>query len=106
MPGMMGGQKQGPPDPATMTDKVLNRLSTQLNLTDDEKAKIKPLVLDTATQIQKSMEAQRAANQKAMADTKAKIKALLTPDQQKQLDAMPLPGEKPPGDGPLAPAGE
>jgi hypothetical protein len=106
MRDMMGGEKQGPPDPATMTDKVLSKLSSQLNLTDDEKAKIKPLVLDTATQIQKAMEAQRTANQKAMAETKAKIKALLTPDQQKQLDAMPLPGEKPPGDAATDPAGE
>lgn len=96
--GMMGGGKGGPPDPAKMTDMMLNRLSTQLSLTDDEKAKIKPIILEQATQMQKDMEAQRVARQKAMADTKAKIKSLLTADQQKQLDALPLPGEKPPDD--------
>jgi Spy/CpxP family protein refolding chaperone len=48
------------------------------------------------------MEAQRQAMQKQIEDTRAKIKPLLTPDQQKQLDALPIPGQKPsppPGDG-------
>ncbi len=104
MGGMRDRGQNGPPDPAKMTDMMLNRLSTQLTLTDDEKAKIKPIILEQATQMQKDMEAQRLARQKAMEDTKAKIKALLTADQQKQLDAIPLPGEKPPGDAPPAPA--
>jgi Spy/CpxP family protein refolding chaperone len=38
------------------------------------------------------MQAQRDAMQKSMDDTEAKIKSLLTPDQQKQFDAMPMPG--------------
>ena len=44
-----------------------------------------------------------AARQKALEDAKAKIRALLTPDQQKQLDAIPLPGQKPPDGAATAP---
>lgn len=103
MRGMMGGGPNETPDPAKMTDMVLDRLSTQLSLTDDQKAKIKPIIQDQVTQMQKDMEARRAAMQKAMEDTKTKLKAILNADQQKQLDAIPLPGEKPPAAAP-APA--
>ena len=102
MRGMMGGTgmmapgPDGKPDPARATDMLLNLLSNKLALTDDEKAKIKPIIEAQVAQTQKEMEAQRAARQKEMDDTKAKIKPLLTPDQQKQLDAIPLPGQKPP----------
>ena len=94
--GMMGEGKNGPPDPAKMTDGILNHLTTTLTLTDDEKAKIKPIIADQVAQMQKEMEAQRAATQKQIEAGKAKIRPLLTPDQQKQFDAMPLPGQKPP----------
>jgi len=96
MPGMMGKNKNGPPDPAKVTDGILNHLSEKLTLTDDQKAKIKPIIEQQVTEIQKQLEAQRQEIQKQIEDTKAKIKPLLTPDQQKQLDAMPLPGQKPP----------
>ena len=92
----MGGMEHGsrtPPDPAKITDAMLDRLSQRLSLTDDEKAKIKPLMLEQATAMQKQMQDQRAAMEKQMADTKAKIRALLTPDQQKQFDALPTPGK-------------
>ncbi|MCE0483625.1 MAG: hypothetical protein LV479_05240 [Methylacidiphilales bacterium] len=95
-PRMMDGPQNTPPDPAKMTERMLNHLSTQLTLTDDQKAKIKPIIQDQVTQIQKEMETQRQARQKEMDDTKAKIKALLNTDQQKKLDAMPMPGQKPP----------
>jgi hypothetical protein len=96
-----GGSGMGAtPDPAKMTDMILNHLSQKLTLTDDEKAKIKPIIEQQVADRQKQMEAQSAAMQKQMEDAKAKIKPLLTPDQQKQLDAMPLPGQK------AAPSGE
>jgi hypothetical protein len=87
--GMMGGG-----DPAKMTDGIVDMLTKKLTLTDDEKAKIKPIILDQVTQTQKDMDTQRQAMQKRIEDTKAKIKPLLTADQQKQLDALPLPGQK------------
>jgi len=95
--GMMGGERgqNGPPDPAKMADRMLNHLSTKLTLTDDEKAKIKPIIQAQADQMQKGREAELQAHEKAMADTKAKIKVLLTPDQQKLLDEMPQPGQRP-----------
>ena len=99
----MGGPMGAPPDPAKMTDNVLNMLSTKLTLTDDQKAKLKPIIADQVTQIQKDMEAQRAAMQKDIEDAKAKIKPLLTPDQQKQLDALPIPGQKGPPPPPPPP---
>jgi hypothetical protein len=46
------------------------------------------------------MEAQRQAMQKDIEDGKAKIKAILTPDQQKQLDAIHMPGDKPAQEAP------
>jgi len=94
MGGMMGAGKSGPPDPARMTDAILDHLSTTLTLTDDQKAKIKPIIEPKVAEIHKRMEAQRAAMQKQIEDAKARIKPLLTADQQKQLDAMPLPGQK------------
>jgi hypothetical protein len=90
--GMMGG---GAPDPAKMTDNIVAMLSNKLALTDDQKAKLKPIIQDQVTQMQKDMEAQRQAMQKRIEDAKAKIKPILNADQQKQLDALPLPGQKP-----------
>lgn len=94
--GMMGGPKGPPPDPAKMADGMLNMLSNKLTLTDDQKAKLKPIIADQVAQMQKQMDAQRAAMQKQFEDGKAKIKPLLNADQQKQLDAMPMPGQRPP----------
>ena len=85
-----------PPDPATMADKILKHLTKTLTLTDDQQAKIKPIIQDEVTQMQKEMEDQRAAIEKQIDDGKAKIKPILNADQQKQLDAMPMPGAKPP----------
>lgn len=92
--------QNGPPDPARITDKMLDHLSAKLTLTDDEKAKIKPIITAQVDQMQKNREAARQAHEKAVEDTRAKIKAFLTPDQQKLLDAMPKPGDqsKPPGE--------
>lgn len=98
MPGMMGpgpGQN-GPPTPAQMTDKIVNGLTHQLSLTDDQKAKLRPIIEPQVTQMQKDMEAQRQAMQKLMDDTKAKIKPILNADQQKQLDQIKLPPGPPP----------
>lgn len=102
-PPGMPGMNPGKPDPAKMSEMVMNRLSQKLTLTEDEKAKIKPIIDQQVADFQKQMEAQRAAMQKQMEDARAKIRALLTTDQQKQLDAMPLPGQKPSGTGTTPP---
>jgi hypothetical protein len=99
------GGPGGPPDPAKMTDAVLNHLTQALTLTDDQKAKIKPIIEQQVADIQKQMEAQRQAMQKEIEDAKTQIKPILNADQQKQLDAIPIPGQKPPDAAPPPAAG-
>jgi len=89
--GGMGGKM---PDATQMTDMILAHLTQQLTLTDDQKAKIKPIIQDQLTQIQKDMTADKQAMQKQIEDGKGKIRPILTADQQKQFDAMPMPGDK------------
>jgi len=84
----------GPPPPVAMADFVLSRLAEKLTLTDDEKAKIRPIIEQQVTDFEKQMEVQHAAVQKQFEDTKAAIKPLLDADQQKQLDSLPLPGPR------------
>jgi hypothetical protein len=85
---------QVPPPPAVIADFVLSRLAEKLTLTDDEKAKIRPIIEQQVTDFEKQMEVQHAAVQKQFEDTKATIKPLLDADQQKQLDSLPLPGPR------------
>jgi hypothetical protein len=82
-------------NPDQMADAILQHLSTQLSLTDDQKAKIKPLIQSDVAEFQKNARAIRDAMQKQFADAKAQIKPLLNADQQKQLDALPVPGQRP-----------
>jgi hypothetical protein len=77
------------------SNAILNMLTQSLTLTDDQKAKIKPIVDQELAQIQKEKDDARQAILKQIDDGKAKIKPLLNADQQKQLDAMPSPGQKP-----------
>jgi Spy/CpxP family protein refolding chaperone len=63
-------------------------MTQRLSLTDAENSQIKPIVQSSVEQFQKDMEAQKAAHQKMIDDAKAKVRAVLTPDQQKQFDAM------------------
>jgi hypothetical protein len=96
--GKMGMPRDGmgmAGNPDQMTDAILQHLSTQLSLTDDQKAKIKPLVQADVAEFQKNAQALRDAMQKQFTDAKAQIRPLLNADQQKQLDALPTPGQKP-----------
>jgi hypothetical protein len=86
----MGGMAER--DPANMADAILQHLGETLNLTDDQKTKMKPIIQADVEQFQKDAEAERQAMQKRMEDAKARLKPLLTADQQKELDAMPMPG--------------
>jgi hypothetical protein len=77
-----------PPSPEAMTDRFMLALTGKLKLTDQESTQIRPILQDQITQFQKDMEAQKAAHQKMIDDAKAKIRPILTPDQQKQFDQM------------------
>jgi len=90
----IGQRPKGPLLPAAMADIVLSRLAEKLTLTDDEKAKIRPIIEQQVADFEKQMEVQHAAVQKQFEDTKAAIKPLLDADQQKQLDSLPLPGPR------------
>ena len=79
----------------------LKQLAEKLQLTDAQKAQIKP-ILETAAQqgmalrddeslSKEDKRAKMAAIRKTSHD---QIRALLTPDQQKTFDAMPPPGER------------
>ena len=68
-----------------------------LNLTDDQKKKVEPIMKDMMDQMQKirqddSMErdAKMQKFQQLMTDTKTKIRPILTPEQQKKFDTMPF----------------
>jgi len=99
-PGGFGGgmdrfQGMTPPSAGEMTDRFMLALDEKLALTDAENAQIRPIVQDGIAQFQKDLAAQKAAHQKMLDDAKAKIHAVLTPDQQKKFDDMAA--------GPVAP---
>ncbi len=79
-PGAVGGPGPiaGPVTPEQMDQRHLDFLGASLNLTPDQKAKIAPILA-----------AERNAVVKAISDGHAQIRALLTPEQQKKLDAVP-----------------
>lgn len=64
-------------------DERLARMGKRLDLTDEQKAKIKPLMEEQERQMKATFET-----------THAKIREILTPDQQKKFDERPArPGE-------------
>ena len=85
------GRMGGPPSP----QQHLDHLSKMLNLTDDQKAKIKPILEDTTTQSQSLMKDTSLSPQDRHAKMRdlheksmAQIRPLLTSDQQAKLDSM------------------
>jgi Spy/CpxP family protein refolding chaperone len=77
-------------------DAELDELNKQLTLTDEQKAKIKPILADKYQKIgalkkdSSVAKDDRKAKTKEIADaTTQQIRPLLTPDQQTKLDQMP-----------------
>ncbi len=88
-PGQFGeerGAMGGPVDPAQFTDRILDHLSRRFALTDAQKTQLRPILEQQAQAFVKDREAQRQAHQQAFEAVRAKIRAVLTPDQQKQFD--------------------
>jgi hypothetical protein len=104
-PGEMG-KPMTPQNAEAMTDRFMLIMTSKLKLTDAESTQIRPIVQDQITQFQKDMEAQKAAHQKMIDDAKAKIRPILTPDQQKQFDQMTarISAKEPASDEKSAPA--
>jgi protein CpxP len=91
------GDQAATVDPATKAkvQEGLQKLATQLQLTDDQKAKIKPLLQEQYTQLKSvhddtSLSSdQKQAKMKAIhQDYHSQIQAVLTPEQQKKYAAM------------------
>ena len=77
-----------PPTPPEMSRHILGRLQSRLSLTPEQTAQIKPLVEQTASEI----DAIRVATTKQIADriaeSNSKIAAFITPEQKAKLDQM------------------
>ena len=76
-------------------DQQLEHMSTTLNLTDDQKAKIKPILEDQDKQMHQLMQDtsvqqqdKRAKFREIHENTMSQIKPILNSDQQKKLESM------------------
>jgi Spy/CpxP family protein refolding chaperone len=87
-PGEHGPKHDGPGGPHMMMENPLEHLSKDLNLTDDQKAKVQPIIDQTKPQLaaihKEAMEKMHAL----LESTGAQIRPLLTPEQQQKYDAM------------------
>lgn len=79
--GPGGGGPMGGDRPTTV---VLQMLSKHLDLTDEQKEKIKPILESTREELRKSAEGAKSALQKS----KDEIKAVLTDEQKGKLEKM------------------
>ena len=87
-PGEHGPQHEHGPGPHHEMGNPLEHLSKDLNLTDEQKTKVQPIIDQTKPQLaaihKEAMEKMHAL----MESTGAQIRPLLTPEQQKKFDAM------------------
>jgi Spy/CpxP family protein refolding chaperone len=67
---------------------MLDRLSDDLNLNADQKAKVQPIVDQARPQIRAIHEEAMQKTKAVMDDTMTQIRPLLTAEQQQKLDAM------------------
>ena len=81
--------------PKFTPDQVLARYGKELSLTDDQKAKLKPIItdrqqgmLDLRADTSSRPRDKMKKMQSLKASTDARINAILTPDQQKKYAAM------------------
>ena len=111
-PGGPGGPRR--PPGALTPDSILAEMSTRLKLTAAQKAKIKPILVDQQKKMvaifqdQSIPQDKKRAQLMALRDTyRAKLKKVLTPDQQKQYDQweaeMRARFSRPPGGPPGGP---
>jgi periplasmic protein CpxP/Spy len=87
-PGEHGPKEEHGPGPHHMMGNPFDHLSKELDLTDDQKAKVQPIIDQTKPQIaaihKEAMEKMRALLENAG----TQIRPLLTPPQQQKFDAM------------------
>jgi Spy/CpxP family protein refolding chaperone len=85
-----GPQFEPPPPPGLqqLGNHWMMHLTQRLNLTGDQQAKIRPIVMDAEQQIVQAHHDDVARIGKIMQDTNARIAAELQPEQQAQLREM------------------
>lgn len=95
--GGAGGQGQGAPRGRGIMnpEEQLNRLAKELDLTDDQKAQIKPILEDRHEKMQKlfadeslSPEDRRSKMREIFEASNKKIRDVLNDDQKKKFDEM------------------
>ena len=77
-----------PPTPAEMSSHILARLQSRLSLTPEQTAQIKPLVEQTASDIEATREATTKQISDRITESNAKIAPFLTPEQYAKLEQM------------------
>lgn len=83
-----------PRDGADMKSHWMMFLNQRLNLTVDQRAKIKPIVMDAATRIQALHRDEVQKGSQIIRTANESIQALLTPEQQVQLQQLEQEREK------------
>jgi Spy/CpxP family protein refolding chaperone len=76
------------PGPHHMMGNPLDHLSKDLGLTDEQKAKVQPIVDQAKPQMRAIHEEAMQKMRALMESTGAQIRPLLTPEQQQKYDAM------------------
>ena len=90
------------PETKAKVQSYLQQISSELNLTDDQKAQIKPILQSEFQQLKTvkddttmSADQQKAKAQEIRASAKSQIANILTPEQQKKLATMREQGAAP-----------
>jgi protein CpxP len=76
------------PGPGHMMGNPLEHLSKELNLTDEQKAKVQPIIDQAKPQIEAIHKEVMEKMHSIMESTGAQIRPLLTPQQQEKYDAI------------------
>jgi Spy/CpxP family protein refolding chaperone len=83
------------PETQAKVEKRLKHISSELNLSEDQKRQIKPIVQKECQQLKAldndtsmSADQKQAKAQKIRQDAKADMATILTPDQQRKLAAL------------------
>jgi Spy/CpxP family protein refolding chaperone len=77
-----------PPTPPEMSRHILARLQSRLSLTPEQTAQIKPLMEQTASDIDAIRLATTKQVSDRIAETNSKIATFITPEQKAKLDQM------------------
>ncbi|MFL6591017.1 MAG: Spy/CpxP family protein refolding chaperone [Chthoniobacterales bacterium] len=89
-PGAHGAthEHHGPGPDHHMMGNPFEHLSKELNLTDEQKTKVQPIIDQTKPQMKAIHEEAMQKMHALMENTGAQIRPLLTPEQQQKFDAM------------------